>query len=247
MPNCNTNDFCDREDQGEKLQGEDCSRTRCVTTQAAHSFPLLLRMSSMMNSRNSSAEWEFDSDDRTRTLENTFPALPKTTAITLLIFKFNANKWFKNVSVPLLWMLFFYHSFVLCVLCYIWSLRGWIFDHFPTLEPTSLALPKQRSITAHSSILPTCSRVECKSVQQPHQKLATNNGKNLWRHRQLSQVIPEGRERLLLVHGANRLKHNVRVCGAHPWQSWYLVFANGDLCGTAANPSYRGNAQFALQ
>jgi hypothetical protein len=38
------------------------------------------------------------------------------------------------------------------------------------------------------------------------------------------------------------------VCGAHPWQSYCLVFANGDLYWTAAShPSYRGNAQFALQ
>ena len=26
---------------------------------------------------------------------------------------------------------------------------------------------------------------------------------------------------------------DVRVCGAHPWQSWWLVFANGDSYGTA--------------
>jgi hypothetical protein len=26
---------------------------------------------------------------------------------------------------------------------------------------------------------------------------------------------------------------DVRVCGAHPWQSWWLVFANGDFYGTA--------------
>ena len=26
---------------------------------------------------------------------------------------------------------------------------------------------------------------------------------------------------------------DVRVCGAHPWQSQWLVFANGDCCGTA--------------
>jgi hypothetical protein len=38
-----------------------------------------------------------------------------------------------------------------------------------------------------------------------------------------------------------------RVCGAHPWQSNRLVFANGDACGTGAlDPSFRGNAQFAL-
>ena len=41
---------------------------------------------------------------------------------------------------------------------------------------------------------------------------------------------------------------DVRVCGAHPWQSYCLVFANGDAYGTAAgHPSFIGNAQFALQ
>jgi hypothetical protein len=41
---------------------------------------------------------------------------------------------------------------------------------------------------------------------------------------------------------------DARVCAAHPWQSQYLVFANGDSYGTAAcSPSYRGNALFALQ
>ena len=35
---------------------------------------------------------------------------------------------------------------------------------------------------------------------------------------------------------------DVRVCGAHPWQSYYLVFANGDFYGTAMChlPSYIG-------
>jgi hypothetical protein len=27
--------------------------------------------------------------------------------------------------------------------------------------------------------------------------------------------------------------HDIRVCGAHPWQSYYLVFSNGDAYGTA--------------
>jgi len=27
---------------------------------------------------------------------------------------------------------------------------------------------------------------------------------------------------------------DVRVCGAHAWQTKYLAFANGSLCGTAA-------------
>ena len=35
---------------------------------------------------------------------------------------------------------------------------------------------------------------------------------------------------------------DVRVCAAHPWQSFYLVFANGDRYGTAmcGNPSHIG-------
>jgi hypothetical protein len=27
--------------------------------------------------------------------------------------------------------------------------------------------------------------------------------------------------------------HDIRVCGAHPWQSYNLVFSNGDSYGTA--------------
>ena len=35
---------------------------------------------------------------------------------------------------------------------------------------------------------------------------------------------------------------DARVCGAHPWQSEWLVFANGDMYGTAmcCNSSYIG-------
>ncbi len=35
---------------------------------------------------------------------------------------------------------------------------------------------------------------------------------------------------------------DVRVCAAHPWQSWWLVFADGHSCGTAMcdNIPYRG-------
>ena len=34
---------------------------------------------------------------------------------------------------------------------------------------------------------------------------------------------------------------DIRVCGAHPWQSQWVVFANGDIYGTAMNsPSYTG-------
>ena len=31
---------------------------------------------------------------------------------------------------------------------------------------------------------------------------------------------------------------DMRVCGAHPWQSYYLVFADGYNCGTAMCDSY---------
>jgi hypothetical protein len=39
---------------------------------------------------------------------------------------------------------------------------------------------------------------------------------------------------------------DMRVCGAHPWQSNFLVFANGDLYGTAAcyDSSYIGDRSF---
>ena len=35
---------------------------------------------------------------------------------------------------------------------------------------------------------------------------------------------------------------DIRVCGAHPWQSQWVVFANGDIYGTAMcdNPWYTG-------
>jgi hypothetical protein len=35
---------------------------------------------------------------------------------------------------------------------------------------------------------------------------------------------------------------DARVCGAHPWQSYSLVFSNGDRYGTAMQPEpcYRG-------
>jgi hypothetical protein len=26
---------------------------------------------------------------------------------------------------------------------------------------------------------------------------------------------------------------DIRVCAAHPWQSCFLIFSNGDTCGTA--------------
>ena len=33
---------------------------------------------------------------------------------------------------------------------------------------------------------------------------------------------------------------DVRVCAAHPWQVYHLVFANGEICGTANHTSQIG-------
>jgi hypothetical protein len=30
--------------------------------------------------------------------------------------------------------------------------------------------------------------------------------------------------------------HDIRVCTAHPWQSCYLIFSNGDVYGTPMHP-----------
>ena len=64
-------------------------------------------------------------------------------------------------------------------------------------------------------------------------------------------VVEDGRQPLDVPAGwqiADGSADDARVCGAHPWQSRYLVFANGDVYGTAVqSPSRIGNAQFALQ
>ncbi len=67
-----------------------------------------------------------------------------------------------------------------------------------------------------------------------------------------STIVEDGNQPLDVPAGwqiADGSADDVRVCGAHPWQSRYLVFADGVVCGTAAcsNPSSIGNAQFALQ
>ena len=66
-----------------------------------------------------------------------------------------------------------------------------------------------------------------------------------------STWVQDGKEPLDVPAGwqiADGSADDARVCSAHPWQSTYLVFANGDAYGTAAgHPSRRGNAQFALQ
>ena len=67
-----------------------------------------------------------------------------------------------------------------------------------------------------------------------------------------STIVPDGCQPVHVPAGwqiADGSADDARVCGAHPWQSNLLVFANGDVYGTAtySNPSLRGNAQFALQ
>jgi hypothetical protein len=64
-----------------------------------------------------------------------------------------------------------------------------------------------------------------------------------------STIVWDGEQPVHVPEGwqiADGSADDARVCGAHPWQSICLVFANGDRCGTAAHPdpSYRGNAQF---
>ena len=65
-----------------------------------------------------------------------------------------------------------------------------------------------------------------------------------------STIVKDGDQPLDVPAGwqiADGSADDVRVCGAHPWQSYGLVFANGDAYGTAAYSSDIGNAQFALQ
>ena len=67
-----------------------------------------------------------------------------------------------------------------------------------------------------------------------------------------STIVEDGDQPLDVPAGwqiADGSADDARVCGAHPWQSWALVFANGHVYGTAAylDPSVIGNAQFALQ
>ncbi len=67
-----------------------------------------------------------------------------------------------------------------------------------------------------------------------------------------STIVEDGQQPVHVPEGwqtADGDADDVRVCGAHPWQSYYLVFANGSHCGTRACNILcnRGNAQFALQ
>ncbi len=64
-------------------------------------------------------------------------------------------------------------------------------------------------------------------------------------------VVQDGRQPLHVPAGwqiADGTADDIRVCGAYPWQSHGLVFANGNVYGTAcSDPSHIGIAQFALQ
>ena len=54
-----------------------------------------------------------------------------------------------------------------------------------------------------------------------------------------STVVFDGIEPLDVPAGwqiADGNTDDIRVCATHPWQSWYLVFANGDSYGTAMAP-----------
>ena len=67
-----------------------------------------------------------------------------------------------------------------------------------------------------------------------------------------STIVYDGNQPVHVPAGwqiADGSADDVRVCGAHPWQSNCLVFANGDGYFTAkySDPYDRGNAQFALQ
>ena len=67
-----------------------------------------------------------------------------------------------------------------------------------------------------------------------------------------STIVKDGSQPVHVPAGwqiADGSAGDARVCGAHPWQSNGLVFANGDVYGTAAcmTPFDIGNAQFALQ
>ena len=61
--------------------------------------------------------------------------------------------------------------------------------------------------------------------------------------------VQDGQQSLHVPAGwqiADGTADDIRVCGAHPWQSSSLVFANGDIYGTAAcgNPFYIGDRSF---
>ena len=62
-----------------------------------------------------------------------------------------------------------------------------------------------------------------------------------------STIVNDGDQPLDVPAGwqiADGSAGDIRVCGAHPWQSYNLVFASGDAYGTAfVHPSNKGNAQ----
>ena len=66
-----------------------------------------------------------------------------------------------------------------------------------------------------------------------------------------STIVNDGKQPLPVPAGWQIAEGNaddIRVCGAHFWQSYSLVFANGYICGTAAcpNPFLRGEFRLRL-
>ena len=63
-------------------------------------------------------------------------------------------------------------------------------------------------------------------------------------------IVNDGKQPLPVPAGWQIAEGNaddIRVCAAHPWQSRYLIFANGDHYGTAAcHSSYIGEFRLRL-
>ena len=64
-------------------------------------------------------------------------------------------------------------------------------------------------------------------------------------------IVGDGQQPLPVPAGWQIAEGNaddIRVCAAHPWQSDALVFANGDIYGTAAcvDPCCRGEFRLRL-
>ncbi len=100
------------------------------------------------------------------------------------------------------------------------------------------------------------------STSHPVTRVPQRDGDNLYATLHMHRVhhgtggftlVSDGNEPLDVPGGwqiADSNADDIRVCGTHPWQSWFLVFANGNAYGTAAcnNPSLRGDrAVFVVQ
>jgi ribosomal protein L13E len=98
-----------------------------------------------------------------------------------------------------------------------------------------------------------CLRILCAQTESffplpvtPLQRDGTNLYMTLHLHKiDDRRLVKDGDQSVHVPDGwqiADGTTHDVRVCGAHPWQSHFLVFANGDEYGTAmcSIPSYIG-------